>query len=140
VFTTSCLEPRSKPTKRCAARDFALVILTLFFQSKISGNSEINPRLFFVQCASDVQSDATELFEFSSLRLRPPLDLDGIVTWSSSSADGFDVSGLSQDHLEQVRTFFISMRYDAGTLSADTVERVGSFCRVHLLLMSRFGF
>jgi hypothetical protein len=113
------------------------VILTLFFQSKISGNSEINPRLLFVQCASDVQSDATELFEFSSLRLRPPLDLNA---WSSSSADGFDVTGLSQDHLEQVRSFFISMRYDAGTLSADIVERVGSFYRVHLPLLSLFGF
>lgn len=110
----------------CACLIFMILILLIHFcQSKISGNSEINPRLLFVQCASDIQSDATESFEFSSLRLRPPLDLSGIVTWSSSSADGFDVAGLSPAHLERVRTFFISMRYDAGTLSADTLERVG---------------
>jgi hypothetical protein len=115
-----------------------LYVLIHFCQSKISGNSEINPRLLFVQCASDIQSDATEPFEFSTLRLRPPLDLSGIVTWSSSSADGFDVTGLSPAHMERVRTFFISMRYDAGTLSADTLERVGSLCRVPLLIFVTF--
>lgn len=117
---------------------FIILILIHFCQSKISGNSEINPRLLFVQCASDIQSDTTESFEFSSLRLRPPLDLSGIVTWSSSSADGFDVTGLSPAHLERVRTFFISMRLDAGTLSADTLERVGSLCRVPLLSFVTF--
>ena len=115
-----------------------LYVLIHFCQSKISGNSEINPRLLFVQCASDIQSDATEPFEFSTLRLRPPLDLSGIVTWSSSSADGFDVTGLSPAHMERVRTFFISMRYDAGTLSADTLERVGSLCRGPLLIFVTF--
>jgi hypothetical protein len=81
-----------------------------------------------VQHPSEVEPADAEPFEFSALRLRPPLSQNGTITWNTQASDGFDIVGLSADHQERVRLFFLSMRYDAGNISADNLERVRSSC------------
>jgi hypothetical protein len=81
-----------------------------------------------VQLPSDAEPTDIENFEFSTLRLRPPLCQSGSVIWNTQATDGFEITGLSQSHQERVRLFFLSMRYDAGNLSAESLERVRCCC------------
>ncbi len=96
----------------------------LLSQSNVSRMSDSKQRLMCVQIPSDVEAANAETFEFSALRLRPPLSQNGTVTWNTQAADGFELAGLSPDHHERVRLFFLSMRHDAGNLSAESLERV----------------
>ena len=81
-------------------------------------------RLMCVQFPSDVEPADAETFEFSALRLRPPVSQNGNITWNTQACDGFEIAGLPPANQERVRLFFLSMRYDAGNLSADNLERV----------------
>lgn len=85
-----------------------------------------------VQLPLDAEPADIENFEFSTLRLRPPLCQSGSVIWNTQASDGFEITGLSPSHQERVRLFFLSMRYDAGNLSAESLERV-RFSVEHLL-------
>ena len=103
------------------------------FQSKTSKVSEAKQRLMCVQLPLDAEPADIENFEFSTLRLRPPLCQSGSVIWNTQASDGFEITGLSPSHQERVRLFFLSMRYDAGNLSAESLERVRFFCAAFAL-------
>jgi hypothetical protein len=96
-------------------------------QSKLSAMANSSQRLFYLQIPLSDEPISADMFEYSTLRLRPPIDHSDSIQWSTLAADGFDPVGLSPDCLERVRVFLLSMRFDAGSLSADHVERVRWF-------------
>jgi hypothetical protein len=117
----------SQQTKVCCSQVHLCNVRYTFSQSKASVSAESSQRLLYVQLPlSNEQTDA-EMFECSTLCLRPPIDQNDHIQWNSLFVDGFDHLGLSPDCLERVRVFVLSMRFDAGSLSADHVERVRSF-------------
>jgi hypothetical protein len=100
-------------------------------QSKASGTSDATQRVLFVRLPTESDVASSESFEFATLQLSPQGDAAAFAT---------SVMPVAEDQLIGQETsrshpFYLSMRLDAGGLSADKIERVRIFLSKEFLFL-----